>query len=175
MEPILLRFSKFSELLVGVDGPKATVRDIVAKGDVPFDPKPRFGGQRTYDGEDLVKWLGFEAMRAAGVSLHQAAKLMRYGYVVEPFLEAIKAGNDTSELHLCFATGKPASSGFFQFHYKLFTSSKIADFLEEQARSGPGIEYLVSVPLLPVYKDAQSRAAIHGLALVVGDFFKAAG
>lgn len=176
MDPIRLRFSKFCELLTGEEGANATIRDILAKGDAPFDPKPRIGGQRTYDGEDTLKWLGFEAMRAVNVRLHQAAKLMRYGYAAEGFLEALEAGKDVSDFHLFFAQGKPEreKDERFVLHYKLFRASEIADFLADQAANGPGIEHFVGVPLLPIYERAKARSAALGLELVGGEFYPVA-
>lgn len=176
MDPIRLRFSKFCELLTGEEGPNATIRDILAKGDTPFDPKPPFGGQRTYDGEDTLKWLGFEAMRAVNVRLHQAAKLMRYGYAAEGFLEALESGKDVSDFHLFFAQGKPErdKGGWFALHYKLFRASEIADFLADQAANGPGIEHFVGVPLLPIYEGAKARATALGYELVGGEFYPVA-
>lgn len=174
MDPIRLRFSKFCELLTGEEGPNATIRDILAKGDTPFDPKPPLGGQRTYDGEDTLKWLGFEAMRAVNVRLHQAAKLMRYGYAAEGFLEALEAGREVSDFHLFFAQGKPELTGVYQLHYKLFRPSEIADFLADQAANGPGIEHFVGVPLLPIYERAKARAKALGIEMVGGEFYPVA-
>lgn len=173
MDPIRLRFSKFCELLTGEEGPSATIRDILAKGDVPFEPKPSVGGQRTYDGEDVLKWLGFEAMRAVNVRLHQAAKLMRYGHAAEGFIEALEAGECVSDFHLFFAQGKPEreKGGWFALHYKLFRASQIADFLADQAANGPGIEHFAGVPMLPIYELAKARAASIGMELVGGELY----
>lgn len=174
MDPIRLRFSKFCDLLVGEGGPKATIRDIIAKGDAPFDPRPSVGRQRTYDGEDLLKWLGFDAMRAAGVRLHHAAKLMRFGYAAERFLDALRANEDVSDFYLFFAQGQAdhEKGGFFQLHYKLLRAAEIPAFLAEQGENGPGIEHFVGVPLLPIYTDAQARADLFGMKLIAGDLFK---
>lgn len=174
MTPIRLRFSRFCDLLVGEDGPKATIRDILAKGDTPFDPKPPIGGQRTYDGEDYLKWLAFEAVRAAGVRLHHAAKLMRYGHVAERFVDDLEAGKDTSQLYACFAKGKPGTSlgDWHALHYQVLSATEIGTFLAEHSNAGPGLEHFVSVPLLPIYTEARVQAAKMGLHLVGRQFFE---
>lgn len=176
MNPIRVRFSKFCDLIVGEDGPKATIRDILAKGDVPLDPTPKVGGQRTYDGEDLLKWLAFDELRAAGVRLHQAAKLMRYGYAAERFLESLAAGEEASDFYLFFAEGKPdpAKSSWYELHYKIFRRAEMCAFLADQAQTAPGIKYFVSVPMLPIYIEGQARAAAHNMQLIGGNLYETA-
>jgi len=165
MKEVRLRFGHFCELIGHIET-KATVRDIMVRGDPPFDPKPKSGTQRTYDGADLLRWKGFEELRNAGLKMHHAAKLMRHSGAVEEFFEAMEKGEDVDGFYLYFAQEYPKENGgWHELHYEFCRGVDLAAFLENAARKAPAIRHSVMVPLMPIYRRAQEQAASLGFQL----------
>lgn len=145
-----------------VGEPRETVRSILAKDDGPLPREAkRGGGQRTYDGLDLISWVGFQELRAAGLRAHRASHLILYSGAIPDFVEALEAGRFVGDFCMIYAEDVPdPESGLFELHYKFGTKADVAELA-----GNPKTRFVVSVSLWRVYLDCMARAAKYGFEL----------
>lgn len=166
-----LRFAAFAEMLDPT--PAATIRDILAKGEPPVNPKPVFGGQRDYDGLDVVKWKAFEALKGVRVGQARAGKFLRLNDFVEQFLDARESGLPVGDyclvygetVHLAIDDHMPEQL------FKGLRATEIAEFMGYRDDFGAPINFAVIVPLAPIYVAARASALSKGYELRGRDLF----
>lgn len=160
-----LRLTPFCEL---INEERETVRSLINRNDAPIPRDlPGMGSQRTYSGDDLFRWFGFQELRSAGVKVHLAAKLMRHSGAVETFLEMRAAGEDVRHFCLFFAREYPMAGGegFYQMHETFLRDGDVASFLKERAAAGRYVLHMVMVPILPIFVRCLAVCAENDLSL----------
>lgn len=164
-----LRLSPFCAI-VGEE--RETVRSLVNRNEAPIPREvPGMGAQRTYGGEDVLRWFGFRELRNAGLRLHRAAHLMRYSGALETFMESKAAGQDVRHFCLFHAEEYPMgeAGGIFELAYTFLPDGDVRGFLEARADAGRMVRHAVAVPFLPVYLECLEAVAAQGLTLIGTD------
>lgn len=169
MESQRIRLGEFSKI---TGQTKATMRGLLVRGEVPFDPDMKDGSQRTYDGADLLAWCLFTKLRNVGLTPPIAAEAIRGSDVIHQFFQAEARQDDISDLHLifyAFLRGREAGGSIEITGSMIGTSDDAAAIMKRESsgygsadligREMLGLVSMVTVPLLPCLDSCKKAAA----------------